>query len=88
MKPGSNSASAFDARRAAARLMALLEMHERRQSPHAPLTAPWRSDPFDRANDPFLEVPMILENPFGVPPPPPIPLPEPKNPPWRFTPRG
>ena len=76
----------------AARRLAELEaaMRLARLPPHQvqrePLTAPWRSDPFDRANDPFLEVPMILNNPFGVPPPP--PLPEPRQPRYRFIPRG
>jgi hypothetical protein len=58
-----------------------------------PLLPPFRDDPFDRANDPFNEVPMMMEYPFGLPPlgtpPEPPAIPNQQRPRHRyFTPRG
>jgi hypothetical protein len=41
--------------------------------PRQPVTGPGNPDPFDRYNDPFGELPEILNNPFSEPPPPPLP---------------
>ena len=41
--------------------------------PRPPVIGPGRPDPFDRYNDPFFEVPEIINNPFSDPPRPPLP---------------
>ena len=41
--------------------------------PRQPVIGPGRPDPFDRYNDPFFEVPEIINNPFSDPPRPPLP---------------
>ena len=41
--------------------------------PRPPVIGPGRPDPFDRYNDPFFEVPEIINNPFSEPPRPPLP---------------
>lgn len=62
--------------------------NDRPQEPPTNTVPPRPSDPFDRYNDPWGEVPEIINNPFGNPPRPDLPRPERPLPFWLWPPTG